>query len=149
MGQETMGKKEREQKKKKNKKEKEERKKERDANSSKGKGMDDMMAYIDENGNLSDTPPDPNRKKREIDTEQIQLGAAKREPEDEVGAIRTGIVSFFNETKGYGFIVDSVNRQNVFVHVNNLTEAIKEGNKVTYEVERGAKGPVAVRVKKI
>lgn len=149
MGQETMGKKEREQKKRKKQKEKEERRNERAANNSKGKGIEDMMAYIDENGNISDTPPDPTRKKKEIDTETIQLGAAKREPEDPAERIREGIVSFFNDAKGYGFIADTRSGQNVFVHANNLSEPIKDRDKVTFEIERGAKGPVAVRVKKI
>jgi cold shock CspA family protein len=148
MGQDSMGKKEREEKRKKALKEKEERKKERAANSNKGKGLDDMMAYIDEYGNITDTPPDPT-KKIEIDLEQIQLGAAKREPDDPVDKIREGIVSFFNEAKGYGFINDLKTKQSVFVHVNGLTEPIKERDKVSFETEMGAKGPVAIKVKKI
>jgi cold shock CspA family protein len=148
MGQETMGKKEREQKKRKKQKEKSERKNERAANNNKGKGLDSMIAYIDENGNISDTPPDP-KKRKEIETDQIQLGAAKREPVDPADLIREGSVSFFNDAKGYGFITDIKTRQNIFVHASNLTEMIKERDKVTFEIESGPKGPVAVRVKKI
>ncbi|MBL7718666.1 MAG: cold shock domain-containing protein [Flavipsychrobacter sp.] len=148
MGQETMGKKDREQKKKKNQKEKAERKKEREANNSKGKGLDSMMAYIDENGNITDTPPDPSRKK-EIELDQIQLGAAARLPEDPADLIRTGTVSFFNDAKGYGFITDSVTRQNIFVHANGLTEPIKDRDRVTFEIGSGPKGPVAQKVKKV
>lgn len=149
MGQETMGKKEREQKKRKNQKDKAERKKERESNNSKGKGLDDMMAYIDENGNISDTPPDPTRKRKEIDTDSIQLGAAKREPVDPAELIRNGTVSFFNDAKGYGFITDNATRQNIFVHANNLTEVIKDRDKVQFEIENGPKGPVAVKVVKL
>lgn len=148
MGQETMGKKDREQKRKKNQKEKAERKKEREANNSKGKGLDSMMAYIDENGNITDTPPDPSRKK-EIELDQIQLGAAARLPEDPADLIRTGTVSFFNDAKGYGFITDSVTRQNIFVHANGLTEPIKDRDRVTFEIGSGPKGPVAQKVKKV
>ena len=148
MGQETMGKKEREQRKRKNKKEKEERKKEREANNNKGKGLDDMMAYLDENGNIVDTPPDPKSKKKEISLDSIQLGAATREPEDPADLIRTGNVAFFNEAKGYGFISDAQSRQNIFVHASDLLEPIKDGNRVTFEIGNGPKGPVAKKVKK-
>ena len=61
--------------------------------------------------------------------------------------IRKGIVTFYNDSKGYGFIKDLETQESVFVHVNNTTEPIKENNKVTYEVEMGPKGPNAVRVK--
>jgi cold shock CspA family protein len=149
MGQETMGKKDREQKKKKKAKEKAERKSEREANNSKGKSLDEMMVYLDENGNFTNTPPDPNKKKKEIDLENIQLGAAKREPVDPAELIRNGVVSFFNDAKGYGFITDTATRQNVFVHANELSEPIKDRDKVTFEIGHGAKGPIAMRVKKV
>ena len=61
--------------------------------------------------------------------------------------IRKGIVTFYNDSKGYGFIKDLETQESVFVHVNNTAEPIKENNKVTYEVEMGPKGPNAVRVK--
>jgi cold shock CspA family protein len=148
MGQETMGKKDREKKKQKNKQDKAEKKEERKANNNKGKGLDTMLAYVDENGNISDTPPDPKRVKVEIDHEQIQLGAAKREPVNPADLIRTGVVSFFSDSKGYGFINDLKSQERVFVHINNTTETIKEKDKVTFEIENGPKGPTAVRVKK-
>lgn len=148
MGQETMGKKDREKKKNKKKQDKEEKKMERKANNNKGKGLDDMMAYIDENGNLSSTPPDP-RKKKEINLEDVQLGAAKVEPIDESEIIRTGVVKFFNDEKGYGFINDLKTQESVFVHINQLSEPLKERDKVTFEIEKGLKGPTAVRVKKV
>jgi cold shock CspA family protein len=61
--------------------------------------------------------------------------------------IRKGIVTFFNDSKGYGFIKDMETQESVFVHVNGLVESIKENNKVTFEVEMGQKGPNAVNVK--
>ncbi len=57
--QETWNKKEREKKKQKSRQDKQERKQERKENAKEGKSFDDMLAYIDENGNLSATPPDP------------------------------------------------------------------------------------------
>lgn len=144
--QETVGKKEKEKKKAQRKREKEEKKEERKANNDKGKGLDDMMAYIDENGNITDTPPDP-RKRKEIDADAIQIGVARR-VEEEYDPIRNGVVTFFNDAKGYGFINDLQSQETVFVHVNQLTEPIKEKDKVVFETENGPKGLNAVRVKK-
>ena len=102
------------------------------------------MAYIDEDGNLSSTPPDP-RKKKEIKLEDIEIGVPKLES-DSGHFVRTGTVTFFKESKGYGFIQDSENRQSVFVHVNSCNDPIKEQSQVTFEVERGPKGANAVNV---
>src|SRR5437899_1216434 len=112
---ETFSKKEREKKKFKKQQDKKEKAEERKANSDKGKGLEDMMAYIDDNGNISSTPPDPS-KKRKIITEDIQISVPKQgnlPPED---LIRTGVVSFFNESKGYGFIKDLQSQESIFVH---------------------------------
>jgi len=144
---ETFSKKEREKKKFKKQQDKKEKAEERKANSDKGKGLEDMMAYIDDNGNISSTPPDPS-KKRKIITEDIQISIPKQgamAPED---LIRTGVVSFFNESKGYGFIKDLQSQESIFVHINSLEEPIKESDKVTFETEQGPKGLSAIKVKK-
>ena len=60
---ETFGKKEREKKRDQKKKEKERRKADRKANAKPGKTLEEMMAYIDENGNITSTPPDATKKK--------------------------------------------------------------------------------------
>ena len=143
---ETWNKKEREKKKQQNKKEKAERKQERKDNSKQGKSLDDMIAYLDENGNLSSKPPDP-RKKVDIKVEDIEIGVRKQEPINPEDLIRKGTVTFFNDAKGYGFIKDDVTGESVFVHINSLAEAIKEQNKVIFEVEMGPKGSNAVNVK--
>ncbi len=147
--QESMGKKEQEKKKAQKRQSKEEKREERKQNSSKGKSLEDMMAYIDEDGNITSTPPDPTAKKKEINLEDIQLGAAIEKPIDPADLIRTGVVKFFNTEKGYGFINDLKSQESVFVHMNNLSEPIKEKDKVTFEVETSPKGLVAVKVKKI
>lgn len=144
----TMGKKDRENKKKKKAQDKEEKKAERKANNNKGKGLDEMMAYLDEDGNIVDTPPDPKKKKKEINVEDIVLGAARNEPGEPEEAIRNGVVKFFDTTKGYGFITDLKSQESIFVHTSNLSFPIQERDKVTFEIEKGPKGPVAVRVKK-
>lgn len=140
---ETWNKKEREKKKRQNRKDKEEKKQERKENNK--NNPESMIAYVDEMGNLSSKPPDP-RKKIIVNVEDIEIGIPKQEdlgPED---LIRTGIVTFFNNEKGYGFIKDLETQESVFVHANSLSEPIKENNKVNYEAEKGPKGMNAVNV---
>jgi cold shock CspA family protein len=146
--QETFNKKENEKKRIKKRKDKEQKKEDRKANTNKGKGLDDMLAYIDENGVITSTPPDAS-KKRSIKIDDIQISVAKQKAPEPHELIRTGTVTFFNDSKGYGFIKDSITQDSVFIHINQLTEPIKENDKVTFEVEKGPKGPNAVRVKKI
>ena len=61
--------------------------------------------------------------------------------------MHTGTVKFFNETKGYGFTVDSSTGEEIFVHVSGLVDSIREGDTVTYDSQRGKKGMNAVNVK--
>ncbi|WP_297764962.1 cold-shock protein [uncultured Muriicola sp.] len=58
-----------------------------------------------------------------------------------------GTVKFFNNSKGYGFITPEEGDKDVFVHVNGLIDEIREGDKVSYDVEEGPKGLNAVNVK--
>ena len=143
--QETWNKKETEKKKQKKRQDKEQKKEERKANAKEGSSLDDMMAYVDENGNISSTPPDPT-KKRNIRGEDIQIGVPKQGNVKQ-DVVRSGIVTFFNDSKGYGFIKDQETQESIFVHVNGLIDPIKENNKVSFEVEMGHKGPNAVKVK--
>ena len=141
---ETWNKKDREKRKQQSKKEKAERKQERKENS-KGKSLDDMLAYVDEDGHISATPPDP-RKMKKIRLEDIEIGVPKQADIDPADLIRKGIITFFNESKGYGFIKDLETQESIFVHVNGLKEAVQENNKVIFEVEMGPKGPNAINV---
>jgi len=143
---ETFNKKEKEKKRLKKQKDKAEKREDRQANAKKGQTLEDMLAYVDENGVISSTPPDPNKRKV-IKSEDIQTGVQKQEPVNPEDLIRKGTVTFFNESKGYGFIKDRDSQESIFVHVNGLREAIKENDKVTFEVEMGQKGPNAVSVK--
>ncbi|MEN9441493.1 MAG: hypothetical protein RLZ33_1570 [Bacteroidota bacterium] len=144
--QETFSKKEKEKKRLKKRQDKLVKKEERKADSV-GGSLESMMAYVDEYGNISDTPPDPTKKKKII-ASNIEIGVPKREDEPEAAA-RQGKISYWNDSKGYGFIKDLVTQENVFVHVNGTLETVKEGDTVTFEVERGQKGMNAVRVKKV
>ena len=60
-----------------------------------------------------------------------------------------GTVKFFNETKGFGFIVPADGSEDVFVHSSGLIDQIQENDKVEYDVEEGRKGMNAVNVKVI
>ena len=143
---ETWNKKEREKKRQQSKKDKAEKKQERKENTKDGNNLDSMIAYLDENGNLSSTPPDP-RKKINIKVEDIEIGVPNHEPLSAEDLIRTGVITFFNNDKGYGFIKDIETQESVFVHINALSEPVKEQNKVTFEVEMGPKGANAINVK--
>ena len=143
----SFSKKEKQKRKAQKKKEKQARKEARKAEEKSG-SLEDMMAYVDENGNIVDTPPDENKKKKEIKASDIELGVPKKEelPED---SIFQGRVTFFNNDKGYGFIKDKHSQESYFVHMNNCQEPIGEGDNVQFELERGDKGMIAVKVKKI
>ncbi len=143
---ETFSKKEKEKARLKKSQEKKEKAEDRKANASKGKSLEDMMAYIDEYGNITSTPPDPSRRIK-INLEDIQIGVAKKE-DIPLDTVRNGVVSFFNEAKGYGFIKDLETQESIFVHINALTEPLKENNMVTFETEQGQKGLSAIKVKK-
>jgi cold shock CspA family protein len=143
--QETFSKKEKEKKRLQKRKEKQEKREMRKADSDKGKSLEDMMAYVDENGNITDTPPDP-KKKKEIRSEDISLTNTGRDTIEEVDEVRTGTVTFFITDKGYGFIKDNRTGESIFVHANNLTHPVKDNDKVTFKVEKGEKGLVAVEV---
>jgi len=141
--QETFNKREREKNRQRKQQDKQEKMQERKNNKEK-KSLDDMIAYVDENGNLTSVPPDP-RKKKVFRQEEMQISVPKQEerPADER---RTGVVSFFNDLKGFGFINDTITKERVFVHVNELSVAIKENDRVTFEVQNSPKGPVALNV---
>ncbi len=144
--QETFNKKEVRQRKEKKRKEKAQKRLEKKENEKKS-SLDDMIAYVDENGVISSTPPDPGKKSK-VKAEEIELGVPSRSNEDN-DPIRTGIVSHFNQSKGFGFIKDSFTKQGVFFHVNNVNGDIAEGNKVQFEIENGPKGPTAIKVEKV
>ncbi|PIB37749.1 MULTISPECIES: cold-shock protein [Maribacter] len=134
-------------------KKREDKQKKKDARkqASKEKGSTGIpLAYVDYNGNLVDSPPDPSMKV-EIEVEDIILGIPKKEEgdEEEFDPVRNGKVSFFDSSKGFGFIIDSENNEKYFVHVSGLIDEIFENDKVSFELEKGMKGMNAVRVKRL
>lgn len=145
--QETFNKKENEKKRQKKKQDKAQKKEERRANSDKGKGLDDMIAYVDHEGNISATPPDPKRKLA-IQSEDIQVSVSRQKPIDPADLVRKGTITFFNEAKGYGFIKDHESQDSVFIHANAMLELVREGDQVNFETESGPKGLQATQVRK-
>ena len=144
--QETFNKKNREKKRLKKRLDKQQKLAERKANP-KGGGLDSMIAYVDENGLITDTPPNPS-KRTKVDAQSIEIGVPKREKE-EISPERQGRVDFFDSSRGFGFIKETDTQERFFVHINSLSIEIKEGDMVTFEIERGLKGMNAVSVKKI
>lgn len=141
--QDSFNKKEREKKRQKKKKEKRERK---EAKKNEPKREVEFM-YMDADGNLSPTPPDPDEKREEINIEDIEVSIPKSEKSDVPNFMRSGTVKFFNSEKGFGFITDANSGESVFVHIENCQSKITENDKVTFEIGKGPKGPVAKGVK--
>src|SRR5215211_3499300 len=131
----SFGKREKEIKRLKQRQNKQDKMEERKAHVKTGKSLDDMMAYIDENGNISSVPPDP-AKMKTFNAEDMQISVPKYEPSEEE-LIRTGVVAFFNEAKGFGFINDAKTGERLFVHASQLSEPVAERDQVSFEVERG------------
>ena len=63
--------------------------------------------------------------------------------------MKTGLVKFFNESKGFGFIKMDDSGDEIFVHVSGLIDKIRQDDKVSFDVAEGKKGPNAINVKKI
>ncbi|HOW31478.1 MAG TPA: cold shock domain-containing protein [Bacteroidales bacterium] len=61
--------------------------------------------------------------------------------------MKNGIVKFFNNSKGFGFIKDSESEKEYFVHISDCKQSIKENDEVTFELQEGKKGLNAVNVK--
>ncbi len=106
------------------------------------------FVYVDHMGNLVDTPPDPSKKVK-VEAEEIVLGIPKKEEsdEDKFNPVRIGTVNFFDHSKGFGFIIDNENNEKYFCHVSGLIDEITEGNKVSFELEKGQRGMNAMKVK--
>ena len=137
----SFNKRELEKKKELKKKEKEKRKEERKAAGT--QSFEDMIAYVDENGMITSTPPDP-EKKQEVNVESITVSTPKQEEVEEVEL--KGRVEHFNADKGYGFIKDLASVEKYFFHVSNAPANIAQGDLVIFELEKGTRGMNAVKI---
>ena len=136
----TFGKRENEKKKQAKRLEKQKRREERQAGGS--SSLDDMIAYVDENGNITDTPPQ--RPKVEIQLEDIVIATPKKE--DIAAEPLKGRVEYFNTEKGYGFIKDLASTEKYFFDISSAPEGIGEGRIVLFELMRGTRGMNAVKI---
>lgn len=109
--------------------------------------LDNMIAYVDAYGRITDTRPDPTEKP-EIELDAIAVSVPKRE-EEAIDPVRTGKVDMYNHSRGFGFIRETGGNERYFVHANGLQDPIMEGDKVTFEIEKGPKGLMAVKVQKV
>lgn len=144
----TFNKREKEKKRLQKRQDKEQRKEERKANKD-SKSFEDMIAYVDENGNFSSTPPDTTKKRAvkesDIDLTSRNKGGIVRPGQD----VRQGTVKFFEKDKGYGFIKDSQTQEEYFFHYSAANFPIAQSQTVSFELEAGPKGLNAVRINKI
>ena len=142
----SFGKRENEKKKQARRVEKQNRKEERKS-SGKATSFEDMIAYVDENGVITSTPPELNPNKEEIKQEEILISTPKKE-NIEILTVLKGRVDYFNESKGYGFIKDLGSDEKYFFHVsNNTLTDISETDIVTFELERGLRGMNAINIR--
>ena len=139
----TVGKRENE-KKRLAKREEKLKKKESKKLSGSSNSFEDMIAYVDENGMITSTPPTEDIKKEEINPDEIIIVTPKKEEEEPT--ILRGRVEFFNESRGFGFIKDLSGVEKYFFHVNNVIGNIAENNIVTFDLERGVKGMNAINI---
>lgn len=109
------------------------------------KGID--FVYVDHNGNLTDTPPDPSQKiEIEIDSIEVSIPKTLEGDKEEIDPVRKGKVSFFDSSKGFGFVIDAENNEKYFTHVSGTIDEIAENDKVSFELEKGQRGMNAVKV---
>lgn len=120
------------------------KRKEARKSSNKGGSFEDMIAYVDENGRITSTPPDTT-KKTEVDIESIEVSVPKKTA-DEVDAVYVGRVEHYNSAKGFGFIKDKASTEKYFFHISEVNGQIEENDIVTFELARGTRGMNAVKI---
>lgn len=138
----TTSKKDKEKQRKRVQVEKREKMAERKANREKGKSLEEMMAYIDEEGNISSVPPDGQRRKP-VHLEDIVIGRPRMIAVED--PVKSGKVDYFDGAKGFGFILQQDGTK-VFFHINQTSYAARKGDMVNYTLERGPKGWFAAGV---
>ena len=145
---ETWNKRERERNKQQKRKEKLERRQEKKLANNGSHDLESMLAYVDENGNLSSKPVDP-KKKVSIDVENIEISVPRQRELNPEDLVQAGVVTLFKTDKGYGFIKNLETQESYFFHIKSLIDPVKENNKVSFEIEKGPKGLSAVNVRMV
>ncbi|HOW31477.1 MAG TPA: cold shock domain-containing protein [Bacteroidales bacterium] len=109
-------------------------------------GLDDMIAYVDENGMITSTPPDPDKKTKVV-AEDIVISSPRLTDDADSNSERKGKLVQFNESRGFGFIKDLATGQDYFVHVSEFNGQLNEGDEVTFLISKGKRGLAATNVK--
>ena len=142
-GSQSFGKRENEKKKQAKRLEKQRSKEARRAEGT--SSFEEMIAWVDEHGNLTDVPPEERaRKAQEVKLEDIVISTPKNTEVEE--APLRGRVEYFNASKGYGFIKDLATTEKYFFHITAAPAEIAEGRTVTFELERSARGMNATHI---
>lgn len=137
-------KKENQKKKNKKKQDKVLKREDRKINNNKGKSLDEMIIYVDVNGNFTDIPPHLQIKEESFSkSEKLNKNSGLKENID-----YTGVVKFLSD-KGYGFITEDKTQENVFFHSAQLTEIVVKNDKVKFRKEDSLKGFRAISIKKV
>lgn len=103
-----------------------------------------MIAYVDENGVISSTPPQVKSKSTNEPASTVNNGGREKNKTSEI----KGRIEHINTEKGYGFIKELAQTNKYFFHVSGLIDAVQVGDAVLFDLERGKKGLNAVNVKK-
>lgn len=119
------------------------RREDRKANNNKGKSLEDMIVYVDVNGNFTSTPP--HLQNRDEDLAKARKSVDKATVNQDT--VFTGIVTYLSE-KGYGFITEDKTGENVFFHHGQLNQPVDKHDKVSYKKESTLKGDRAINIKK-
>lgn len=119
------------------------RREDRKTNNNKGKSLEDMIIYVDVNGNFTSVPPNLQDKNEGVVHKRIPQGSASADRD----ATFTGTVTYFSE-KGYGFITEDGTGENVFFHHGQLNQSVDKHDKVSYKKESTPKGARAIDIKK-
>ena len=113
---------------------------ERKTNNNKGKSLEEMIAYVDINGNLTDVPPHLQDKEADLKNNE------RLEVKD---IIINGVVDNYNDAKGFGFIKVSNSTDKIFFHFKESREQLKVGDNVAFKKVLTEKGFKATQISKI
>lgn len=142
--QQTFEKKEKEKKRKKKREDKLTKKEEQKKFKRKG-DLENMLAYVDEFGNIVSDPPDPTVKKEKVKLEDIQISTSKKEDDS---FKKQGKVDFYNSEKKFGFIIEKERRERYFFHISDVDEnfRIKDKDFVEFDFKDTPKGRTCVNI---
>lgn len=109
--------------------------------------FEEMIAYVDAHGVITDVRPEPADQKVEIELEDIEVSVPKQSETSDKYENPIGQVDYYNESRGFGFIKERERPNKYFFHKSNAEDGIAENSMVTFRLERGPRGMNAIDVK--